>query len=290
MTIQEAVSFGNTKLKTAGIETFSLDTSLLLSHALRINRTLLYAKGQELLPEESFAVFHKLIERRINGECIAYITEKKEFRGLEFFVNSSVLVPRPDTETLVETALIKLAENIESKVRGQRIIRVLDLCTGSGAVAIALKYEMPEIEVFAIDICADALEVAKINAERLLPAKNSVHFYQGDLFDALPSANCSLIISNPPYIPTDEIKKLSIEVQNEPRLALDGGESGLEVIKRIIESAPLYLENGGILLMEADTQQMQDIAILLDKRGFKDIELYKDLGGHDRVIGGKYEI
>jgi len=284
MTIREAVSHGGSVLKTAGIDSYSLDSSILLAYALEISRSSLIAKGNESLCEEAFGSFQTYLERRAGGECIAYITGKKEFRALEFSVNPSVLVPRPDTEILVEAAVEHL-----SKLGENGGIRVLDLCTGSGAVAVSLKHEMPGIKAFAADISADALKTAKKNAQELLGAENSVIFFQGDLFDALPNERYSLIICNPPYIPACEIITLSPEVQKEPRIALDGGKSGLEIIERIIYRSPEYLENGGTLLTEADPRQMEEIKSLLTQRGFKDIKLYRDFSGQQRVIGGKYE-
>jgi len=307
MTIREAIAQASADFKTARFETPGLDASLLLAHILNTSRTALIASGAEPLSDENYATFRALVQRRLNGECAAYIIGKKEFRGLEFSVNSSVLVPRPDTETLVEAALEILKKDKprsfteEEKNIGQRtpcnsvnsVVKnssVLDLCTGSGAVAIALKNEMPNLEVHATDISAEAIETAKANAEHLLSG-NKIHFYLGDLYNAqslLPTPY-SLIVSNPPYIPSDEINTLSAEVQNEPRLALDGGKDGLEIIARIIDGAPKYLERGGTLLLEADPRQMKDTTILLEKKGFKDIKLYSDLSGLQRVIGGKCE-
>jgi release factor glutamine methyltransferase len=284
MTIRETISHGASVLKTAGIESNSLDSSLLLAHVLNISRSSLISKSNEPLSDEAFALFQSLLKRRKNGECTAYILGKKEFRGLEFLVNPSVLVPRPDTEILVEAAIEQLKEHI---TRNAEPVCVLDLCTGSGAVAIAIKNEMGDIEVHAADISDNVLNIAKKNAERLVGG--SIIFFHGDLFDALPAASYSIIVCNPPYIPTDEIKTLSAEVQKEPRLALDGGESGLEIIEHIIDKAPEYLEKKGILLMEAAPLQMDKIKNLLEKRGFSEIIIYNDLSGQQRVIGGKYE-
>jgi protein-(glutamine-N5) methyltransferase, release factor-specific len=280
MNVREALIKGGADLKSAGIESSSLDASLLLVHVLNTTRTALIAKGTDALAEDAFAAFRALIERRLNGECAAYILGKKEFMGLEFLVNKSVLVPRPETETLVETAI-----NALNKRQAADFNRVLDLCTGSGAIAVSIKNKMPQVQVWAADICEQALETAKANAARLLP-EASIQFYQGDLYDALPVSRFSVIVSNPPYIPTEEIKTLAAEVQNEPRLALDGGPSGLEIIKRIIEGAPEYLQRSGALLLEADPRLMEKIAILLEKKGYKDIKLYNDLSGKERVIGG----
>jgi len=287
MLIREAIALAGADLKKAGIETPNLDASLLLAHILNAARASIAARGTEPLSEENSAALRALIQRRLSGECIAYIIGKKEFRGLEFLVNPSVLVPRPDTETLVETAITIINEQLSMN---NNSIRVLDLCTGSGAVAIALKNEMPALEVHATDISAEALEVAKTNAQRLL-GENKVNFCLGDLYDALLSPHCSfsLIVSNPPYIPTDEINTLCAEVRNEPRLALDGGKTGLEIIGRIIGGSRSFLQRGGLLLMEADPRQMKKIASLLAENGFCDIKLYKDLSGQDRVIGGVFE-
>jgi release factor glutamine methyltransferase len=285
MLIREALAQGSADLKYAGIKTPGLDASLLLAHILNTNRTKLIAKGTDRLPEKKCAEFCALIERRANGECAAYIIGKKEFRGLEFGVNSSVLVPRPETETLVETAI----DIIHKNTQHNSIVSILDLCTGSGAVAISLKNEIPACEITAADISPNAINTAVRNAKKLLGA-GSINFFQGDLFDALPlPAAYSLIVSNPPYIPSEEIQTLSAEVQNEPLIALDGGISGLEIIKRIIEKAPDYLQKNGYLLLEADPRQMEQIAILLEKKGFIDIQLYKDLSGTNRVIGGRFE-
>jgi release factor glutamine methyltransferase len=299
MTVRSALSGSSADLKNAGIETASIDASLLLAHVLGINRTALAANGTEELSEESFISFRTLINRRLNGECIAYILGKKEFRCMDFFVNPSVLVPRPDTETLVEAAIKQLA--ISNKLPADsgsdvanNSIRVMDLCTGSGAIAISLKKEMPHLEIWATDISVKALETAKGNASHLLPDV-SIHFCLGDLYDALsphfqlPAPLFNLIVSNPPYVPANKIRTLPAEVQNEPRLALDGGPSGLEIIKRIIKDAPNVLKRDGCILLEADPRQMRKIAIILEERGFKDIKLNKDLSGQERIIGGKYE-
>ncbi|MDR2953247.1 MAG: peptide chain release factor N(5)-glutamine methyltransferase [Treponema sp.] len=280
MTVREALAESGAALKASGVETPSLDASLLLAHILNTSRTALVAAGADPLPEEKYAELRVLINRRLNGECAAYIIGKKEFRGLEFIVNSSVLVPRPDTETLIETAFNYLSNNAI----------MLDLCTGSGAIAVSLKNEMPHIEICASDISADALKTAKINAARLLRGGGAISFFLGDLYGALLNSHplFSLIVCNPPYIPSGIIKTLSAEVRKEPRIALDGGPSGLEIIKRVINRAPDKLIRGGALLLEADPGQMIEIAILYEKRGFQTIKTYNDLSGRERVIGGIY--
>jgi len=287
MLIREALAQGSADLKYAGIKTPGLDASLLLAYILKTDRTKLIAKETDSISDKESKLFCELIERRANGECTAYIIGKKEFRGLEFDVNPFVLVPRPETETLVETAI----DIIQKKLQSNSIANILDLCTGSGAVAISLKNEISICEITATDISSNALKIAVQNAEKLLGG-NHIDFFQGDLYSALPSplpAPFSLIVSNPPYISSDEIQTLSAEVQNEPRLALDGGASGLEIITQIIKKAPDYLKQNGYLLLEADPRQMDQITILLEKNKFKNIQLYKDLSGTNRVIGGRFE-
>jgi release factor glutamine methyltransferase len=299
-TIRGALAEGSASLAAAGIETPGLDASLLLCETLNMNRALLLAAGPEAIGEASLAAFRQLLLRRQAGECVAYITGRKEFWGLEFLVNPSVLVPRPDTEILVEKVLEKCSSGPQSVLP----LKVLDLCTGSGAVAIAIKHERPDLEVWATDISSSALETAKTNAARLLPPA-SIRFFQGNLYDALravldkaqnsnqtpnpiPHTLFSIIISNPPYIPSGQIAGLSPEVRSEPALALDGGRDGLDVIKAIISRAKEFLLPGGSLLLEADPCQMREIETLYDKAGFENVEIHRDLSGSERVISGSY--
>ncbi|MDR0456280.1 MAG: peptide chain release factor N(5)-glutamine methyltransferase [Treponema sp.] len=310
MTIREALAGGSAALAAAGIENPGLDASLLLAEVFNISRSSLMAAATEPLTETSNAAFDSLIKRRLAGECTAYILGKKEFYGLDFQVNSSVLVPRPDTEILVEAALkqLKIGSGKSGRIldcmrsvhtkgmcaeantlpKQESVLkgRILDLCTGCGAAAIALKHEMPDLEVWAADISAEALEVAAANATRLLTT-GEIHFCLGNLFDALPSSPFTLILSNPPYIPSAEIAGLSPEVRGEPILALDGGSDGLDIISNIISRAPEFLCPGGILLLEADPRQMEQIGSLLSQARFTNIQTHRDLSGKERVIEGK---
>jgi release factor glutamine methyltransferase len=158
-------------------------------------------------------------------------------------------------------------------------------------VAVALKHERPELDLWAADICAGALETAGANAERLLAGRGTIRFLRGDLYAPLPedSPKFTLITANPPYVPSAKIAKLAKEVQNEPRIALDGGEDGLDILRRIVEGAPARLAPGGVLLLEADPSQMGKIAPLLEARGFGDIRIRQDLAGRGRVIAGRFE-
>jgi release factor glutamine methyltransferase len=293
MTITETLAGGTKILRTSGIDSPGLDASLLLAETLGLSREQLIRRGPDPLREAESRRFFRLIDRRSAGECTAYILGRKEFRGLDFLVNPAVLVPRPDTETLVETALAVLDAPRPAPPRS-----LLDLCTGSGAVAVALKHERPETEVFASDISPEALETARINSARLLGTGSkqtgrqspppALTFIPSDLFAQI-SCRFHLITANPPYVKTGELAGLPREVKREPRLALDGGEDGLDHIRAIIAGAPDHLFPGSVLLLEADPRQMPLIVSLLETQGFRDIQTYKDLSGAERVIGGRIQ-
>jgi len=289
MTVREAIAEGKRALKSsranALITTPDLDASLLLTEVMCLSKEELIVHGEKSLSENEHRKFMELLERRMGGECVAYILGKKEFRGLEFFVNPSVLVPRPDTEILVEAVLEK-GELLNKTGAGGEAIRILDLCTGSGAIAVSLKNEMPNLELWAADISAEALETARANAEQHQMAE-SIRFYQGHLLEALPAElKFHFIVSNPPYIPSAEIARLPPEVQREPRLALDGGVDGLGIIKEIIVRAQEYLEPRGTLLLEAAPEQMKSVSGELEKNRYINIKTYNDLSGLERVIEG----
>jgi release factor glutamine methyltransferase len=327
VTIGGALQSARKQLAKAGIDSPALDAALLLSGVLGTNRTRLALVTNEPLDAETLRRFDARIERRCSGEPVAYILGRKEFRGLDFTVSPAVLIPRPDTETLVEAALEYLDQEgakppalrrfaagrkrfsttpetggptpVTPPARGwppdspqrQMPFSVLDLCTGSGAVAISLKNERPTLSVYASDISAEALALAEANAARLLGA-DAITFLQSDLFASFGSDSpplrrrFSLIVSNPPYIKTGEIPHLQAEVRREPALALDGGGDGLGLIRRIIVEAGDYLIPGGTLLLEADPAQMETVAGLLAERGFTGIQTYRDLAQRERVIAG----
>ena len=303
MLVKEALAEGRARL--ARTENPALDAGLLLSLVLGVGREKLYLDFAEVSPED-LSRFREYLERRLSGECTAYITGRKEFYGLDFRVTQAVLVPRPDTETLVEAALEELSAFPSHR------LSLLDLCTGSGAVAVALKHEKPELDVWASDISGEALEIARFNAEKLLAGRENagIRFLHGDLYDplterpAMPDGplpggpvtpKFTVITANAPYVPSAGIAGLAREVQNEPRIALDGGEDGLDLIRRIIAGAPRYLVRGtagrpgygGVLLLEADPSQTQKIAAVMERHGFGEIYTRKDLSGGDRVIAGR---
>jgi release factor glutamine methyltransferase len=285
MTIREALREGAARLRSAGVESPGLDAALLLSFILKTTREKLITADTAPLSGETETEFGRLLDRRAAGECAAYILGFKEFWGLDFAVTPDVLVPRPETETLVEATLAALPPAEESGP-----VVLLDLCAGSGAVAIALKHERPLLEVYGTDISPRALAMARKNAALLLGGKERspepIHFLEGDLFGPVPPLRFDLITANPPYVPSSKIPQLSREVRFEPRLALDGGEDGLDLARRIAEGAPAFLKNGGRLLMEADPGQMQSLALILKKGGYRNIALHRDLSGLNRVIEG----
>ena len=312
MTIRETLAEGKKLLEPPSplsfIDTPALDAALLLGKVMRKSRAELITHEDAAVNETQREEFLNLITRRRNGECVAYILGRREFRGLEFAVNPQVLVPRPDTEILVEAALEYIDTNLprrgaeaqREEERGEKIFTLLDLCTGSGAVAISLKNECPFLHVTASDISPEALETAALNASRLLDnGLNAVHFIQSDLFEnissgdgrllqtAAGSGKFDLIVSNPPYVPTGELSGLAPEVRREPQLALDGGGDGLDLIRKIVSQAPRYLLPGGVLLLEAGSEQMPAIRDLLATNGFGDVRIYKDLAGRERVIGAE---
>ncbi|MDR2021331.1 MAG: peptide chain release factor N(5)-glutamine methyltransferase, partial [Treponema sp.] len=218
MTCREALNTGGALLRSSGIESPSLDASLFMADLLAVERSRLPLLEERELSPELYRRFRERLERRQAGECAAYILGRREFMGLDLTITAEVLVPRPDTETLVEAALAWIDRR--SSVSGDPL-SVLDLCTGSGAVAAALKHERPDLILWASDISARALNVAEANARRLL-GPDTITFVQSDLFEAI-TGSFDLITANPPYIPTGELESLPREVRGEPVLALDGG-------------------------------------------------------------------
>ncbi|HET9929482.1 MAG TPA: peptide chain release factor N(5)-glutamine methyltransferase [Polyangiaceae bacterium] len=259
-----------------------LDAELLLGYVLGVDRIRLIVDAGKPLEERELTAYRELIKRRRRGEPIAYIRGEREFYGLTFKVDKRVLVPRPDTETLVETALGRTKER---SLYG----RALDLCTGSGCVAIAFARTRPTWRVTASDISPEALSVARENSERLGSVFNT-SFVQGDLFEALPNdARFELVTGNPPYIARPEIAELQVDVRDfEPRLALDGGEDGLDLVRRIVDQAPNFLEPQGVLALEIGFDQASAVAELFAARGFRDVVRDRDYAGIERVVSGVY--
>ncbi len=281
MTLREARTEGMSALSRAAVASPQLDASLLLAYAVGLSRGSLLARYGDPLGQDGLDRYRALIERRAAGTCVAYLTGSKEFRDLTFRVTPDVLVPRPDTETLVEAAL----EWIDARP-SDPAIRAVDVCTGSGCIAVSLKKERPSIGVSACDLSERALAVAEGNALALLGGDaDLIDFRAGDLLEPF-EGRFDLIVSNPPYVPTGDIDGLEREVRGEPRMALDGGEDGLDIVRRLIGQAAERLTSGGRIFIEAGHDQAASVVSLMKEAGLVDIETYRDLSGVDRVTGG----
>ena len=277
-TVAEILKAATARLEAGDIDSARLDAEILLAHVLKWRRLNLYIDSEKILPLETILRFNELINRRLNGSPVAYIIGKKDFMGLSFSVNENVLIPRPDTEILTEYAgeyLRGLGEEVN----------FADLGAGSGAICISILKFVKTARAAAVDISAAALEVAKFNAEKF-HVEDRIKFYCGDLFAPL-TGKFNAIVSNPPYIPTGELKNLQIEVKREPQSALDGGADGLNFYRRILIDAPKFLVSGGLLAVEIGINQAEAVKNLFEAANFIDVEILKDLAGLERVIAGK---
>jgi release factor glutamine methyltransferase len=254
-----------------------LDAELLLAHAIDTGRVRLRSHPEELAAADAAVRFRALIERRAAGEPVAYILGRKGFWTLELGVSSAVLIPRPETELLVERALA-LAPEAQA--------RVADLGTGSGAIALALASARPGWQVIATDLSAEALAVARANAAAL--GLERVEMVQGDWLACLPQRRFRLLLSNPPYVAESDPALARPELTREPRLALVADEEGLGALRRIIAAAPEHLEPGGWLLLEHGAGQAAAVAGALVARGFAQVRSHRDLAGRERMTEGQW--
>ena len=277
MTIQSAMKQGYTILTSAEVETPHLDSTVLLAHALKTTKEKLYASLPDRISDADLAVFKALIEKRCNGIPVSYIRNRKEFYGLEFYVDRRVLVTRPDTEIVVDTLLSILDENPDFQ-------EVHDLCTGSGCIAISLKHLKPLLAVTASDISPEAGEVFKLNSSHILHTE--LPFYCSDLFDKI-NGPFDIIVSNPPYLTDKEVDSMKRLAWPEPVLALYGGKAGVAVTRRLIKQAPGHLHPGGFVVLESAPAIMDELKKIMESSGFIDIVIIKDLGGRNRVIAGR---
>lgn len=255
------------------------ETRLFIEKLLEISPKDLILNPTIEISEEAFEKLKKQVELRKNGRPIQYLIGKWEFMGLPFIVNPSVLIPRSDTECLVEEVI--------NQYKTQGEVSILDVGTGSGAIAVSLAYYLEESQVTAVDISEDALLTAKENA-KLNHVSEKIHFIQSDLYNNVDSKEkYDCIVSNPPYIPEDEIEKLQVEVKGyEPRLALSGGKDGFDYYRKIISQASKHLKDGGYLFLEAGDNQSEKLAKLM-KDTFVDITIKTDLQGLERLVYGK---
>jgi release factor glutamine methyltransferase len=272
-TITKLLDWTTEYFKKYNIEWPHLEAEILLAHSLGLKRIELYTNHERVLTPAELGRFKQLIQRRSKHEPIAYITGVQPFMSIEFFVDRTVLIPRPETEKLVEAAIELLKQGT-----------VVDIGTGSGAIAISLAKYLPDAKVIGTDSSPAAIEIAKKNAEHHNLA-DRIEFIVGDLFEPLKD-KVDMIVSNPPYIPSKEIEKLETDVKDwEPREALDGGEDGLNYIRILIEKAPEHLKPNGHLLFENDYNQSQKVKQLVENCGkYKSIKIIKDLNGKERII------
>lgn len=281
-TVREALKRAIERLEASGIPDAASEAEFLLTYLLKIKRHQIFIDPQRPLTESETAAFDSFIERRIRREPAQYITGETEFRGLAFKVTRDTLIPRPETELLVDAAL-----DAASSLRGAETLTAVDLCTGSGCIAVSFAKEFQECRVLATDISGAALNVAKENAKKH-GVSNRIEFIEGDLFTPLEGkkAHLHLILSNPPYVSDAEMKTLEPEVADwEPQAALRGGADGLLYYRRIIEGAPAHLLPNGRLIIEIGWGQAARIRELLDNSGrFTKISIIKDYAGVERVV------
>ena len=254
------------------------EAQYLLQHILKVNRAWLISHENDALQPSIHAGFQALLKRRLKGEPIAYILGYREFYGLKLKVTPDTLIPRPDTETLVEAALAKIPQNTTSKT--------LDLGTGTGAIALAIARHCPNAYITATDASQAALNVAIENAHQL--NITNVHFILSDWFSALNDEKYDVIVSNPPYIEQDDAHLQQGDLRFEPISALASGKDGLDAIRHIIKTAPQYLNPHGWLLLEHGYNQASEVRELLAQHGFVSISSVKDFGGNERVSQGYF--
>ncbi len=279
-TVVEALRWAAEYLSLHKVPDSYIDAQHLLAHVLVCERKTLFVNPERVLAAGEMERFQDFIQRRARREPVQYITGEVEFRGLLFRVNRDVLIPRPETELLVEEAI-----NI---VKG-RYVTTLDLCTGSGCIAVSIAKELACSRVYAVDVSDKAIAIAKDNAKRH-GISDRITFLTGDLFEPIKplclEGKIDLIISNPPYVSRREMEGLQPEIKEyEPLHALYGGEDGLDFYRRIIHEAPNYLSPSGILIMEIGYGQADSVKGLLENEGvFSQVEVKKDLAGIDRII------
>lgn len=281
-TLRGALQQGAARLFAAGVDSAELDAEVLLRHVLELAQGALYLRLKDRLSSGDQEQFQKLLERRAAREPLAYITGNKEFWSLDFIVTPAVLIPRPETELLVDLAL-DCARELPSRQR----IKILDIGTGSGAIAVSLAKHVPESEVWAVDISAASLRVAEANAKRHNVAER-IRFLQGDLLDAMDQigATFDLILSNPPYVRSAELAGLAPEIRDwEPRTALDGGADGLDYSRRLIGAAPSHFNEGGRMLLEIGSDAAEAVVDLFARAGcYEPARVHRDYAGRDRAV------
>lgn len=270
------LNWGNVQLASL-TDTAGLDARVLLQHVSRRSHSQLISHADETLCNDKAATYRDLINKRRQGTPVAYLTGEREFWSLIFKVTPATLIPRPDTELLVEKTLVLIPE--------QHALTIADIGTGCGAIALALAHERPESTFIATDISPETLEVAKINGERL--NIHNVEYRCGDFMSPLNNKCCDIIVSNPPYICDNDPHLAKGDVAFEPRSALVSGSDGLDAIRLIVDDAPHKLKAQGWLLVEHGYDQGRQVRGLLRQQEFINIETHRDLSGHERITQGR---
>lgn len=274
MTLRQALDYGKAQLRDEKFTDADTDAWILLEYVTGITRSQYFLKMNEELSVEMWETYQQVIEQRKSHIPVQHITESQVFMGLEFFVNKDVLIPRQDTETLVEEAVKVLEDDMD----------VLDMCTGSGCIIISLA-KMKRIRGTGVDLSKQALDVAKKNGKKL---EADITWMESDLFEKV-MGTYDFIISNPPYIKTSVIQSLQKEVQeHDPYMALDGRDDGLYFYRKIIQESPKFLKNPGYLYFEIGHDQGNAVKEMMEKAGFQNVCVKKDLAGLDRVVYGAY--
>lgn len=280
MTYRECYEQGCCTLQAAGIEEAALDARLLLEAVCGTNRNDLLVHGEQPVAPEAEEKYLNWIRQRAEHIPLQQLTGEQDFMGLTFNVNEHVLIPRQDTEILVEEVLKELHDGM----------RILDMCTGSGCILLSLLHYSNDCEGLGVDLSAEALEVAGRNVLKVLTPEKAehAHFLQSDLFEKV-EGKFEIIVSNPPYIASAEVDRLMPEVRDhEPRMALDGTEDGLEFYRRIIAEAGQYLVSSGMLFFEIGYDQGQAVSELMREHGYREVQVVQDYAGLDRVVYGTY--
>ena len=276
MTIKELINKGILVLKKNNVEYPKLKSTLLMEYILDKSRQYIIVNDEKEVTENEENRYLFALEQLSKGSPVEYIIHKKEFMKLNFFVDENVLIPRQDTEILVEE-VIGIAQKINAK-------KILDLCTGSGAIAISLAKYLPQSEITAIDISKEALKIANKNAN-INEVQNQIKFINSDMFEQLQNEKFDIIVSNPPYIKRTVIEDLDEEVKKEPHIALDGGEDGLYFYKKIVKQSNKYLKKDGYLCLEIGFDQKKEVIELIeDEKIFENTYSKKDLYNNDRIV------
>lgn len=284
-TIKSLLDWTTEYFSKYGIEWPHLEAEILLAHVMKVPRINLYIKFADNVGDDILADFKKLIIRRSKREPLAYITGFQPFMGLDFIITPDVLVPRPETEILIQTILDIV--NPKSQLPKSQQYKIFDIGTGSGAIAISLAKYIDQSTVVGIDISEKAVEIAKQNAQKH-GMSDRCNFVVGDLFGGV-NEKFDIIVSNPPYIPTSEIEKLQPEISKyEPRSALDGGEDGLDYYRKISASAKNYINDDGKLIFEIGFGQADNVKDIISQNGFELLKAIKDYSGIERVIAFRF--